>query len=131
MRPSPQLSDSTPKRERITSTRRPSRAPARRPLQTDLDEQTELGEVYLRGLMRAQFRLAATIIAMGVVGLGGLPLLFFLFPATGEARFLWVPISWLLIAVLIYPATFLIAVHYVRRSTRIETDFTDLVRRRS
>ncbi|HHU10806.1 MAG TPA: hypothetical protein GXZ60_12460 [Intrasporangiaceae bacterium] len=123
--------DSGAQRVRITSSRRPSRAPARRPLQADLDEQTELGEVYLRGLMRAQFTLAASIIGMGVVGLGGLPLLFFLVPATGQARVFSVPISWLLIAVLVYPATFLIAAHYVRRATRIEADFTELVRRRS
>jgi len=87
--------------------------------------------VYLSGLMRAQYRLAATIIGMGVMGLGGMPLTFFLVPATRDARLFGVPIAWLLVAGLIYPATFLIAAHYVRRATRIEADFTELVKRRS
>lgn len=130
MRPQPR-GDTAPQRVRVTSSRRSSPAPARRPLRTDLDEQTELGEVYLSGLMRAQFRLAATIIGMGVMGLGGMPLTFFLVPATRDARLFGVPIAWLLVAGLIYPATFLIAAHYVRRATRIEADFTELVKRRS
>ena len=87
MRP-PASAGSSPERIRVTSSRRAARAPARRPLEAELDEQTELGEVYLRGLMRAQLRLAATIILFGVAGLGGLPLLFSLVPAARDVRLL-------------------------------------------
>ncbi|MFN2319830.1 MAG: hypothetical protein ABR500_09135 [Dermatophilaceae bacterium] len=130
MRPQPPA-EGAPERIRVTSSRRAARAPARRPLEAELDEQTELGEVYLRGLMRAQFRLAATIIAFGMVGLGGLPLIFSLVPAAREARLFGMPIAWILIGVLIYPLTALVAASYVRRATRIENTFTEIVKRLS
>lgn len=130
MRPQPPAEQSPP-RVRVTSSRRATRAPVRRPLEAELDEQTELGEVYLRGLMRAQFRLAATIIAFGVAGLGGLPLLFTLVPATRGIRLFDVPVAWVLVGVLIYPVTVLVAASYVRRATRIESTFTEIVKRLS
>lgn len=123
--------DSTPERVRVTSSRRAARAPMRRPLQADLDEQTELGEVYLRGLMRAQLRLAVTILTVGVAALGGLPLVFSLVPAARDTRLLGVPAAWLLIGVLVYPVTVMVAVTYVRRATRIESSFTQIVKRLS
>lgn len=126
--PSP---EGTPERVRVTSSRRTSRPPVRRPLETELDEQTVLGEVYLRGLMRAQFRLAATIIAFGVLGLGGLPLLFWLEPGLRDLRLFGLPVAWLLIGVLVYPVTALVAASYVRRATRLESTFTEFVKRLS
>ena len=130
MRP-PASAGSSPERIRVTSSRRAARAPARRPLEAELDEQTELGAVYLRGLMRAQLRLAATIILFGVAGLGGLPLLFSLVPAARDVRVLGLPAAWILIGVLVYPVTVLVAASYVRRATRIETTFTEIVKRLS
>ncbi|MGA8046628.1 MAG: hypothetical protein WCA30_10250 [Dermatophilaceae bacterium] len=126
--PSP---EGPPERVRVTGSRRTSRAPARRPLEAELDEQTVLGEVYLRGLMRAQFRLAATIIAFGLVGLGGLPLFFWLEPDARDLRLFGLPVAWLLIGVLVYPVTVVVAASYVRRATRLESTFTDFVKRLS
>ena len=126
--PSP---EGPPDRVRVTSSRRTNRAPVRRPLEAELDEQTVLGEVYLRGLMRAQFRLAAKIIVVGVVGLGGLPLLFWLEPGARDVRLFGLPVAWLLIGVLVYPVTVLVAASYVRRATRIESTFTAFVKRLS
>jgi hypothetical protein len=129
--PLPPPAEDARERVRVTSSRRAARAPARRPLEAELDEQTELGEVYLRGLMRAQLRLAATIIAFGVAGLGGLPLVFFLVPAARDIRLFGLPAAWILIGVLIYPVTVLVAASYVRRATRIESTFTEIVKRLS
>lgn len=120
-----------PQRVRVTGSRRPARAPERRPLQAELSEQTELGEVYLRGLMRAQFRLAATIITAGIVMLGGLPLLFWLVPGSRSLRLFDLPLPWIVIGAIIYPVTVLVAASYVRRATKIESDFTDVVKRLS
>lgn len=120
-----------PERVRVTSSRRAAPAPARRPLQAELDEQTTLGEVYVRGLMRAQFRLAAIIILCGVIGLGGLPMLFWLVPETRDLRILNWPVAWLLVGGAVYPITVAVAAYYVRRATRIEADFTELVKRLS
>lgn len=126
--PSP---EGTPERVRVTGSRRTSRAPVRRPLEAELEEQTVLGEVYVRGLMRAQFRLAATIIAFGLVGLGGLPLFFSLVPDARDLRLFGLPVAWLLIGVLVYPVTLVVAASYVRRATRLESTFTDFVKRLS
>ena len=120
-----------PPRVRITGSRRAARAPERRPLRAELSEQTGLGEVYLHGLMRAQFRLAATIIAFGVAILGGIPLLFWLVPASRTWELFGVPLAWIIIGVAVYPVTVLAAASYVRRATKIESDFTDVIRRLS
>lgn len=81
--------------------------------------------------MRAQLRLAATVIVIGVIGLGGLPLLFWLVPATRDFRVLDWPVAWLVVGAAIYPVTVFVAASYVRRATRIEADFTELVKRLS
>lgn len=123
--------DASVRRVRVTSSRRAVRASARRPLVAELSEQTELGEVYLRGLIRAQLRLAATILGIGVAGLGGLPMIFWLFPVTRDFRVLDLPVPWIIVGAAIYPAAVLLAAAYVRRSTRIESDFTEMVKKLS
>ena len=128
--PSATSPDGAPERVRVRGSRRGTRAPARRPLQAELSEQTELGEVYLRGLMRAQLRLAGTVLGFCVIGLGGLPLVFWLLPASRTVRLFDLPLAWLLVGVVIYPVMVLLAASYVRRATKIESDFIDVVKGR-
>jgi hypothetical protein len=74
----------------------------RRTATSDIDEQTRLGEVYMRSLIRTQLRLGL-LAAGAVLGLfGALPLLFL------------VGTAWL----------------YVRQAEQVERDFTELVQRR-
>ena len=120
-----------PVRVRVTSTRRD--APTRRdlrPLTRDIDEQSQLGEVYMAGLMSAQLRLAMRVLAFGAVGLGGLPLLFLLVPATRTMALGRIPLPWLVLAVVVYPVAIIVARYYVRASERIEAEFSHVVRRR-
>ncbi|WP_194150786.1 hypothetical protein [Pedococcus bigeumensis] len=120
-----------PVRVRVTSTRRD--APTRRdlrPLTRDIDEQSQLGEVYMAGLMSAQLRLALRVLAFGAVGLGGLPLLFLLVPATRTMALGRIPLPWLMLAVVVYPVAIIVARYYVRASERIEAEFSHVVRRR-
>jgi len=120
-----------PSRVRVTSSRRDAatrRAP--RPLTRDLDEQSSLGEVYMSGLMAAQLRLALQVLAFGAVGLGGLPLLFVLVPATRGLDIGGVPIAWLVLAVVVYPVALVVSRFYVRSSERIEAEFSKVVGRR-
>jgi hypothetical protein len=119
-----------PPRVRVTSTRRD--APTRRdlrPLTRDIDEQSNLGEVYMAGLMSAQLRLALRVLAFGAAGLGGLPLLFLLVPATRTMEVWRIPVPWLVLAVVVYPVAFVVSRYYVRQSERIEADFSHVVRR--
>lgn len=120
-----------PARIRVTSTRRDA-ATRRdlRPLIRDLDEQSNLGQVYMEGLMSAQLRLAARVLAFGAVGLGGLPLLFLLVPATRTMELARVPLPWLVLAVAVYPVAVVVARYYVRQSERIEQQFSEVVTRR-
>jgi len=117
-----------PQRVRVTSSRRHAatrRDP--RPLTRDLDEQTDLGEVYMAGLMSAQLRLALRVLAFGALGLGGLPLLFLLVPATRTLDIARIPFPWLVLGVLVYPVALLVSRYYVRQSERIEREFSQVV----
>ena len=125
------MTDQPPPRVRVTSTRRDAATRGSlRPLVRDLDEQSNLGEVYMSGLMSAQLRLALVVLAFGAVGLGGLPLLFLLVPATRSLEIGPVPLPWLVLAVVVYPVALVVARYYVHQSERIEREFSEVVRRR-
>lgn len=122
---------SAPLRVRVTSTRRDATLRGDvRPLTREIDEQSNLGEVYMSGLMSAQLRLAGLVLAFGAVGLGGLPLLFLLVPATRTLEIGRVPLPWLVLAVVVYPVALVVARFYVRQSERIEAEFSAAVGRR-
>lgn len=119
------------RRVRVTSSRRDAatRTDAQ-PLTREIDEQSNLGEVYMSGLMTAQLRLALSVLAFGAVGLGGLPLLFLLVPATRSLDLGPVPLPWVVLAVVVYPVAVVVARYYVRQSERIEAEFSAAVGRR-
>jgi hypothetical protein len=101
-----------------------------RPLARDLDEQTELGDVYLDGLMRAQLRLSVAVLALTVAGLAALPVTLSLVPATRTLTVLDVPFPWLVLGVGVYPAAWFLARWYTRQAERIEQDFAEVVEQR-
>lgn len=114
----------------VTGPRRRRPRPRPRTVSTDIDEQTRLGEVYMRSLLRAQLRLGVAVagVVLGLLAL--LPLVFHLAPQVGETAILTVPLPWLLLGVAVYPAMFLAAWFYLRHAERVEREFTDLVNRR-
>lgn len=119
-----------PARVRVTSSRRTAvtAVTARsRLLVSDLDEQTELGDVYLEGLRRAQLRLALTVLGLMAAALAGFPLLLTLVPSTQTMTLAGVPFPWLVLGVLVYPSAWLLARLYVRQAERIESEFADIV----
>ena len=101
-----------------------------RPVPTDIDEQTRLGELYMTTLIRAQWRLSMSVLAAASMMIGGLPLLFLFVPTTRTLDLGPVPLPWLILGVLIYPAVWLAGRYYVRQSEQIEREFTELVARR-
>jgi putative solute:sodium symporter small subunit len=104
------------------------RGPGERAL-TELREQTEVGDVLLRSLIRAQLALALRI--FGVFGclLLGLPALFATYPGLAGFRLLGFPLAWVILGGAIYPLLVLMAFLYVRQAERNERDFVDLVER--
>jgi hypothetical protein len=98
-----------------------------RPVSRDLDEQTELGDVYLDGLMRAQLRLSVAVVALTVVGLAALPVTLTLVPATRSVTVGGMPFPWLVLGIAVYPAAWFLARWYTRQAERIEQDFAEVV----
>lgn len=95
----------------------------------ELAEQTGLGELLIRSLIRAQLRLALRLAAVFGFLLGGLPLLFALAPGVGQVRVLGLALPWLLLGVLVYPMLLGAGWLYVRFAEANERDFTELVER--
>lgn len=95
----------------------------------DIDEQTQLGEVYVVSLVRTQLRLALSVCSVFGCLLGGLPLLFAVQPELREVRALGVPLAWLLLGVVVYPALILGGWLYIRQAERNERDFAELIER--
>jgi hypothetical protein len=121
-----------PARIRVTSPQMAGlrRATPSRPATREIDEQTEVGELYLSGLLRAQLRAGLALLSLVMLGLGGLPVLFLLLPRVAGHPVGPVSVAWLLLGVLVYPALLLAAWWQVRTAERIERDFITIMRRR-
>jgi hypothetical protein len=119
-----------PARVRVTSPRRATRSgQTRRTAASEIDAQSELGEIYLAALLRSQLRLAVgTILALAST-VGSLPVLFWLVPGLTSHRVLGMPVSWVLLAFACYPVLALLAWRYVRAAERNEREFTHVVER--
>lgn len=114
----------------MTSPRTSAARPPRYPVTREIDEQTRLGEVYMRSLVRTQLRLALLVCTVLVCFVGGLPLLFLLAPGLSGVAVLGVPLPWIVLAGLTYPAFVGGAALYVRYAERNERRFAELVDRR-
>jgi hypothetical protein len=118
-------------RVRITHSRTDAvrRVPLRPPVR-EIDEQTQLGDVYMSSLIRSQRRLAVTVcMAIGLL-LGGTALVGAYSPRFVAFRVLGVPLPWLVLGLLVYPALIALGWYTVRSAERTERDFLELVRRR-
>ncbi|MGW5349670.1 hypothetical protein ACWERV_04000 [Streptomyces sp. NPDC004031] len=93
----------------------------------DLHAQPQLGQVYVRSLVRNQLRLALGVLAVLGAVLGGLPAAFALLPRLRTATVLGIRLPWLLLGVVAYPLLVGAAAFHVRHAERVERDFTDLL----
>lgn len=118
-----------PRRTRVTSPRAATGRSRRVDVSSEIDAQTRLGEVYMASLLRAQLRLALTVVGTLVATVGGLPLWFWLLPRLDEVTVLGIPLAWGLLAFAVYPFLVVLAVVYVRAAERNERDFADVVER--
>jgi len=124
------MSEQPPRRVRVVSPRRTAtRTTAPRAVRHDIDEQTDIGEVYMGALVRTQLRLGIGVCLTFMVMLGGLPLLFALAPDLAEVELAGVPLPWLLLGFLVHPVLIAGAWVYVRAAERNEHDWVDLVER--
>jgi len=112
----------SPYAERARSRPRPTAA-------SEIDAQTEIGEIYVRALLRTQLRQAIGTLVLLAVTIGLLPLAFHLVPALTEHQVLGMPVSWVMLAFGCYPVLILLAWRYVRASERNEAEFVHVVER--
>ena len=107
----------------------PEPAPAREPRELrDLEEQTQVGSVLLAALMRRQLRLSLGVAGAFAVLLGSQPLIAWLWPRYSEVHVLGIPLPWVLLAVVAFPAMVLLGLFYVRRAEAIDEEFSELLR---
>lgn len=118
-----------PRRVRVTSPRGSAGRPRRVKVTAEIDRQTRIGEIYMSSLLRAQLRLASRVVAAVAVLVGGLPVLFLLFPDVMQTTVLAMPLAWVLLGFAVYPVLLLLGWLYVRAAERNERDFTDVVER--
>ena len=123
------MSESSPRRVRVTSPRTGAARAQRVPAAQEIDAQTLLGEVYMSSLLRSQLRLALLALTTVAVFVGGIPLVFWLFPDLSTVEVLAVPLPWLLLAFAVYPFLLAIGWLYVRAAERNERAFTDVLDR--
>jgi hypothetical protein len=90
---------------------------------------SEVEDILLRGLVRAQLALAVRLAVVVLVGLGSLPLLFALAPSFGAVTIAGVRLPWLLLGLLAYPFLIGIGAAFVRFANHNERDFAALQRR--
>lgn len=115
-----------PRRKRVVlATRRRTRPVAK--MLMELEEQTSVGEVMVRNLMKAQFRSALILGLVTLLGFGSLPLLFWAVPESRDAVFWGIRLPWLALAVLPYPAMLLIGYLSTRSAERHEREFLYIV----
>lgn len=124
------MSEQPPERVRVTSpwTERPRLRP-RRSAASEIDAQSEVGEIYVRTLLRAQMRLAFGVLVALALTIGVLPLLFLAVPALTSQHVLGMPVAWGILAFGCYPVLVFLAWRYVRLAERNERAFTRVVER--
>ncbi|GAA2424970.1 hypothetical protein GCM10010191_41460 [Actinomadura vinacea] len=118
-----------PGRVLVTGPRTRAARRPRYPVTREIDEQTGLGEAYMRSLVRAQLRLAVRLCLVLAAVVFGLPALFALFPDLRVQRPLGLPLAWVVLAGLVYPWFVVCGWWYVRQAERNERDFAELVDR--
>ena len=74
----------------------------------------------VRAIMGRQARLSLRVAAVFLVLIFGLPLVNWLLPGVAQTRVFGFPLTWLFLAVLFYPLTWVLSGYFVRESDRLE-----------
>lgn len=93
----------------------------------EVQEQTEVGDALVRGLVRAQLGLALRLAAVVMCAIVAIPVGGSLFPALASISVLGVRLNWLILAVLVYALLYGVGLLYVRLAEQSERDFIRVV----
>jgi hypothetical protein len=119
------MTSGRPQRERvILAHRRGARVIRTR---VEIQEQTQVGDALVRGLVRAQLGLALRLAVVAVCAVAAIPLLMGAFPELSEVPVFGIRLNWLVLAVLVYPVLYGVGRLYVRLAEQAERDFVRVV----
>src|SRR4029079_1466885 len=93
-----------PQRERVVLAHRRGARVIR--TRVEVQEQTQVGDALVRGLVRAQLGLARRLAAVVLAAVAAVPLVVGAFPEIAEIRVLGIQLNWLLLAVVVYPVRY-------------------------
>ncbi|MGM9473622.1 hypothetical protein ACS5PJ_16670 [Pseudarthrobacter sp. YS3] len=89
-------------------------------------EESVVGQLFVRSLIRSQLRLALVVAGGFLLILGAFPLLLAAVPGLAETRVAGIPFDWLLLGAGIYPVIGLSAWLFIRTAARNEARYRDL-----
>ena len=114
-----------PQRERVVlAHRRGTRMVHTR---VEVQEQTEVGDALVRGLVRAQLGLALRLAAVVAGVMAALPLLNTAFPELAAVTVFGMRLNWLILAILVYPVMYGVGRLFIRLAEQSERDFMGVV----
>ena len=93
----------------------------------ELEEQTQVGEIFLGALLHRQLSLSLRVTATLVAALGSQPLVAWAWPAYGAVHVFSIPLPWLVLGVGCYPLMIALGLYYVRHAESIDDEFSDLL----
>jgi uncharacterized membrane protein (DUF485 family) len=113
------------RRERVVlSQRRGARMVRTR---VEVQEQTQVGDALVRGLVRAQLGLSLRLAAVVLGGVVALAVLGATFPDLMALRLFGVRLNWLILGFVVYPLVYGVGRLYVRFAEQNERDFERVV----
>ena len=118
-------SNEKPHRERVVLAHRRGARMVR--TRVEVQEQTQVGDALVRGLVRAQLGLALRLAAVVVCAVVAIPLLNAAFPDVAAITVAGIRLNWLVLAVLVYPFFYGVGRLYVRLAEQAERDFVGVV----
>ena len=118
-------SNDKPQRERVVLAHRRGARMVR--TRVEVQEQTQVGDALVRGLMRAQLGLALRLAAVVLCAVVAIPLLNAAFPDLAAITVVGIRLNWLVLAVLAYPLLYGVGRLYVRLAEQAERDFVGVV----
>jgi nucleoside permease NupC len=114
-----------PQRQRVVLAHRRGARMVR--TRVEVQEQTQVGDALVRGLVRAQLGLAMRLAAVVVCTVGAIPLLNAAFPDLAALTVFGIRLNWLVLAVLVYPLLYGVGRLFVRLAEQGERDFVRVV----
>lgn len=119
------MTSGRPHRERVILANRTGARVIR--TRVEVQEQTQVGDALVRGLVRAQLGLALRLAAVVLCTVAAIPLAMGMFPQISTVQVLGIRLNWLILAVAVYPVLYGVGWLYVRWAEQGERDFVRVV----